>query len=73
MMNCVCRSLVGRAKNTTDFVIFAASLVESSPHIKNHLVEPVITVVIQNRLSKVSALRFTALWVQRAQLKVRAL
>jgi nucleolar pre-ribosomal-associated protein 1 len=57
----------------TEVPIFAADLVKPSSDIKSHLVEPVVTAVIQNRLSNVSALRFVALLVQHAQLKVSIL
>jgi hypothetical protein len=56
-----------------DTPVLTVSIVKPIARITNHLAEPVITSVIQNRLSNVSALRLTAILVRRAQLKVNDL
>jgi hypothetical protein len=56
-----------------DTPVLTVGLVKPLSHIKSHLAEPVVTSVVQNRLSNVNALRLITVLVRRAQLKVSAL
>jgi len=57
----------------TNHSTWTASLVKSASSIKAHLVEPVLTAVVQSRFTDIPALNLVTALVQAVQLKVRVI